>query len=505
MAAPTGDCSGPVGAVGRAEGDWSGVLRESNERAIGKDADMLFLIFLGACTLIGLATAVLASGDGAGLLGVAVLVAAMGAILAGTSERVSNWIARPAAIACVVAGGLSLDGGGLLLYLGLGGLLLVVVDRFAALSQGLAAFCLPRGGAGAGVSKATPLTDPVAREFAHVRRDGSSLAVASISVQEPRGASRRLARIARDLLPHLRRTDVVVRVMKERLVLVLPGGDARVAAAVLRRSLAGKHPDLRLGIASFPDDGPNFAALREVAQAREQAWPDLGGPPTGEVPAAAVGERAEEIPERPPVLIEAWPGRPRLARAADLLVLALAAPLLLPLLMLLALIVKLDSPGPVFVRIRRVGRDGRTFELLKLRSMVRDAESRKEALRHLSVLPWPDFKLAEDPRVTRAGRWLRKYSLDELPQLYNVLRGEMTLVGPRPCSVRLADYEPWQGERLDVTPGLAGRWQAGARGTADFVARCRLDIRQAKMGSARVSLILFIATLRSVLRARGAL
>jgi len=472
---------------------------------IGKDAEMLFLIFLGASTLIGLATAVLASGDGAGVLGVAALIAAMGAILAGNSERVSNWIAWPTAIACVVAGGLSLEGGEFLLYLGLGGLLLVAADRFAALSHGISAFCVPSSGAGTGFSKATPLTDPVAREFAHVRREGSSLAVASISVPEPRGASRRLARIAHDLLPALRRTDVIVRVVKERLVLVLPGGDAQVATAVLRRSLVDKHPDVRLGIASFPDDGPNFAALKEAAQAREQPWSDLGGPPAGDVAASAGGERADEIPERTPVLIESWPGFPRLARVADLLVLVVAAPLLLPLLMLLGLIVKLDSPGPAFVRIRRVGRDGRTFELLKLRSMVRDAESRKEAVRHLNVLPWPDFKLAEDPRVTRAGRWLRKYSLDELPQLYNVLRGEMTLVGPRPCSVRLADYEPWQGERLDVTPGLAGRWQAGARGTADFVARCRLDIRQAKMGSARVSLMLFISTLRSVLRARGAL
>jgi lipopolysaccharide/colanic/teichoic acid biosynthesis glycosyltransferase len=481
------------------------VLRETKERVIGKDAGMLFLIFLGACTLIGLATAVLASGDGAGVLGVAALIAAIGAILAGNAQRVSNWIAWPAAIACVVVGGVGLEGGELLLYFGLGALLLVAVDRFAALSRGLSAFCVPRGGAGTGVSKATPLTDPVAREFAHVRRQGSPLAVASISVPEPRGASRRLAQIARDLLPDLRRTDVIVRLVKERLVLVLPGGDARVAAAVLRRFPVGKHRDVLLGIASFPDDGLNFAALKEAAQAREQPWPDLGGPPTGDVPTSVGGERAEEAPERAPVLFESWPGRPRLARAADPLVLVVAAPLLVPLLMLLALIVKLDSPGPAFVRIRRVGRDGRTFELLKLRSMVRDAETRKETLRQLSVLPWPDFKLADDPRVTRAGRWLRKSSLDELPQLWNVLRGEMTLVGPRPCSVRLANYEPWQGERLDVTPGLAGRWQAGARGTADFVTRSRLDIRQAKMGSARVSLLLFIATLRSVLRARGAL
>ena len=137
--------------------------------------------------------------------------------------------------------------------------------------------------------------------------------------------------------------------------------------------------------------------------------------------------------------------------------------------------------------------------------MTADAETQKEALRHLNILPWPDFKLVDDPRITRAGRWLRRYSLDELPQLYNVLRGDMTLVGPRPCSVKLSDYQPWQGERLDVTPGLADRWQADARGSADFTGRCRLDISQAKTGSFRVNLMLLIATLRSVLSARGAL
>ena len=465
----------------------------------------MFLSFLGACALVGLAAAVLTSGDGTGLLGVAALVAALGAILAARSERLPSWVAWPTAIACVVGGGLGLGGGDLLLYLALGGGLLVLVDRFAAVSHGLSAFCTPRGGPGAGTPKATPLTDPVAREFAHARRRGSPLAVASISVPQAPRASRRLAGIARDLLLDLRRTDVIVRVVDERLVLLLPEGDDQAAAGVLRRCLAGKHPDVRIGIASFPGDGPTFAALKKAAQGREQPWPDLGGPPEGGVPAALGEDRPDEIEERPPLLVEAWPGRLRLARVADLVVLVLAAPLLVPLLAALGLVVKLDSPGPAFVRIRRVGQDGRPFELLKLRSMTKDAESQKEALRHLNILSWPDFKLADDPRITRTGRWLRKYSLDELPQLFNVMRGEMTLVGPRPCSVELADYEPWQGERLDVTPGLAGRWQADARGSADFAARCRLDIRQAKMGSARMSLMLLVATVRSVLRARGAL
>ncbi len=204
------------------------------------------------------------------------------------------------------------------------------------------------------------------------------------------------------------------------------------------------------------------------------------------------------------VIVETRGAHGRLRRIADLAILALAAPIVLALIALLAVVVKLDSPGPVFVRIPRLGRDGRPFGLLKLRSMTRDAEQLKESLRHLSILPWPDFKLAEDPRVTRAGRWLRRYSLDELPQLYNMLRGDMTLIGPRPCSVRLADYELWQTERLDVTPGLVGRWQADGRGTLDFAGRCRLDIGQARSRSVRMNLQLIAATVRSVLASRGA-
>jgi lipopolysaccharide/colanic/teichoic acid biosynthesis glycosyltransferase len=205
-----------------------------------------------------------------------------------------------------------------------------------------------------------------------------------------------------------------------------------------------------------------------------------------------------------PVLVETRALRMRLRRLTDLLVLAIASPIVLAVVGVLAVVVKLDSPGPAFVRIPRVGRDGRRFDLLKLRSMTRDAEQLKAALAHLNTLPWPDFKIAEDPRVTRAGRWLRRYSLDELPQLYNVLRGEMTLIGPRPCSVKLADYELWQTERLDVTPGLVGRWQADGRGRLDFSGRCRLDIRQAQSRSIGLDLQLIAATVRSVLASRGA-
>jgi lipopolysaccharide/colanic/teichoic acid biosynthesis glycosyltransferase len=463
-----------------------------------------------------LAASGLSAVHGPGLLGVAAIFAALVWILAGRRARLPYWVAWPPAIGCAAVGALGQDGINLVLYLGVVALMLLLADRFAALLLGLSTFCVPRGGVRTRTPITMPLTDPVAREFAHVRRHGWPLAVVSVSVRKGRGASRRVARIARDLLPNVRRTDVIVRVADERLLLLLPGGDNQVGASVLARCVDEERTDLFVGIAAFPGDGPTFASLREVAEAREQPWPAGGRPGADQRPGRlaggaagrrrhAPGDEPAETQVQPPVLIETRSATVPLRRAGDLLVLLLAAPVVVPLIGLLALVVKFDSPGPALVRVTRLGQHGRPFELLKLRSMTRDADSKKELLRHLNILPWPDFKVSDDPRVTRAGRWLRRYSLDELPQLYNVLRGEMTLVGPRPCSVKLANYEPWQGERLEAVPGLAGSWQADARGTADFAGRCRLDIRQATTGSIRASAMLVVATLRSVLRARGAL
>ena len=191
-------------------------------------------------------------------------------------------------------------------------------------------------------------------------------------------------------------------------------------------------------------------------------------------------------------------------RLLDLVVLTVAAPLVVPLVLVLAALVKLDSPGPAFIRHRRVGRAGRRFDLFKLRTMVEDADELKEQLRHLNVLPWPDFKIPDDPRVTRVGRLLRRSSLDELPQLWNVVRGEMTLIGPRPCSIPLERYALWQTERLEVTPGIVGVWQATARGKASFAERCSLDIRQARSLSVPRALALSASTVVAVLTGRGA-
>jgi len=184
-----------------------------------------------------------------------------------------------------------------------------------------------------------------------------------------------------------------------------------------------------------------------------------------------------------------------LRRFSDILVLIAFAPVMVPLVLLLALAVKLDSPGPAFWAQTRLGRGGRTFRLLKLRTMCADAEQRKADLKHLNVLRWPDFKVPNDPRVTRVGRWLRRTSLDELPQLWNLLRGEMTLFGPRPCSIPASHYKLWQTERLEATPGVFGHWQATSRNEADFDTRCRMDIAQIRSKSIPSALTVVGATM----------
>ncbi len=154
-----------------------------------------------------------------------------------------------------------------------------------------------------------------------------------------------------------------------------------------------------------------------------------------------------------------------LKRAFDVIGALLALILAAPLMLLIALAVKLDSPGPVFFRQRRVGVGGRTFTIWKFRCMFQDAEERKHELAHLNIYGNPRlFKLPDDPRVTRMGKFLRRSSLDELPQLFNVLCGEMSLVGPRPPIPSEVDtYEPHHYERLSVVPGITGPWQVGGR------------------------------------------
>ena len=194
-----------------------------------------------------------------------------------------------------------------------------------------------------------------------------------------------------------------------------------------------------------------------------------------------------------------------LKRAFDGVSSALGLAAILPLLLLLACLVKLSSPGPVFYRSLRVGKRGRSFACYKFRTMFTGADGLREQLRSRNEREGPIFKIANDPRVTRVGRFLRHYSLDELPQLWNVLKGDMSLVGPRPHP--LDDFERYEVEhlrRLDVTPGLTGLWQITARQDPSFERNMELDLEYIERWSFWLDLRILFATLPVVLQGNGA-
>jgi lipopolysaccharide/colanic/teichoic acid biosynthesis glycosyltransferase len=198
------------------------------------------------------------------------------------------------------------------------------------------------------------------------------------------------------------------------------------------------------------------------------------------------------------------PGYLRAKRAFDLVVTVALLPLLLPLSCLCALAIWLDDGRPVLFTQLRTGRWGRRFSMFKFRTMVRNAAELRESLLHLNEHSGPDFKLTHDPRVTRVGAILRRTSLDELPQIMNVLRGEMSLVGPRPTSFAAQTYSLWHTERLEVPPGLTGLWQVMGRGDVDFDERVRLDVEYVQRRGLGFDLGILVRTALAVFRQRGA-
>jgi lipopolysaccharide/colanic/teichoic acid biosynthesis glycosyltransferase len=194
----------------------------------------------------------------------------------------------------------------------------------------------------------------------------------------------------------------------------------------------------------------------------------------------------------------------RWKRTFDIIISLLLLPALLPLIMLCCAVIVIDSPGyPIFSQLR-TGTCGRRFRMFKLRTMVRDAEAHKDRLGNLNELTWPDFKITNDPRVTRAGKLLRKTSLDELPQIFNVLRGDMSLVGPRPTSFSSSTYSTWHTARLDVQSGVTGLWQIEGRNDIDFDERVRLDIAYARHCSFSLDFLILLRTIPRVVSGRGA-
>ena len=183
--------------------------------------------------------------------------------------------------------------------------------------------------------------------------------------------------------------------------------------------------------------------------------------------------------------------------------------LLLPVFAIVAILVKLTSRGPVFFVQQRLGLNKRMFQIYKFRTMVVDAEKKLKEVEHLNEVSGPVFKIKNDPRLTPLGRFLRKTSIDELPQLFNVLKGDMSLVGPRPLQVR--DYElfnqickDWQRRRFSVRPGITCLWQVNGRSSVQFEKWMELDLQYIRRWSLWLDLQILIKTIPAVLKGSGA-
>lgn len=194
----------------------------------------------------------------------------------------------------------------------------------------------------------------------------------------------------------------------------------------------------------------------------------------------------------------------RAKRVMDLTLVILSAPLWLPVMLFIALAIFVTSPGaPMIYASKRIGRGGKSFQFYKFRTMVPNAKAMEAQLMHLNELQWPDFKITNDPRVTSIGKILRKTSLDELPQLLNVLKGEMSLVGPRPTIFGTDEYSLWQTERLDFPPGLTGLWQITARGSVNMDQRTRMDITYIERACILLDVYIIFKTVGAIFKPRG--
>ncbi len=194
-----------------------------------------------------------------------------------------------------------------------------------------------------------------------------------------------------------------------------------------------------------------------------------------------------------------------LKRVIDIAGALLGLLLILPLLPFLILMIKMDSPGPVFFKQERVGYRGRAFLCYKFRSMEQGAEARKTELSSLNEATGAAFKIQDDPRITGVGRFIRSSSLDEFPQLFNVMKGDMSIVGPRPqIPSEVAQYTPAQARRLLVKPGLTCLWQVSGRSQLDFTEWMALDLAYVRQRSLRFDLWVLSRTIPAVIERKGA-
>ena len=326
----------------------------------------------------------------------------------------------------------------------------------------------------------------LARERARADRTGERFAVVTFSPHGGELAEDAWGELAKVVKSRLRLTDEVGWLGAGNLCLVLGGTGTEGAHKVVKDigEQLGGFPTLCCSIYEYPSAGSNREEVLEGGQ--------LDGQVIQEPSIVGIGPLFER-------------SMPLWKRCLDVAAASAGLLVLAPLFALVALTIKLTSRGPVFFLQPRSGRGGRPFLMWKFRSMVADAEGRKKELMAANEQDGAAFKMKNDPRVTRVGKILRASSIDELPQLWNVLRGDMSLVGPRPLPCgETARCVGWQLERLDFTPGLTCIWQVKGRSRVSFADWMRMDVQYNRSHSLAQDLKLLIMTVPAVLLGKGA-
>ena len=324
------------------------------------------------------------------------------------------------------------------------------------------------------------------RERARTDRTGEVFSLAVFTVGEQAADDHTLAHLARILQGRLRLTDDAGLLDHRRIGVVLPATPTSGAWTVVDDVCVCVPAGLPLPectVYCYPSDWPVDEAEEEDKEGRH------GG---------------DERPVRAMEPLFAC-RLPLWKRLIDVAGASFGLLLLAPLFAAVAIAAKITSPGPVFFRQMRSGLGGKRFVMLKFRSMVVDAEAHKSRLLVLNEQDGPAFKIKNDPRITALGRFLRRTSIDELPQLWNVLRGDMSLVGPRPLPCdETESCRGWLRQRLDVTPGITCIWQVRGRSTVSFVDWVRMDVQYIRSRSLGSDVKLLLQTIPAVISRRGA-
>ncbi len=327
------------------------------------------------------------------------------------------------------------------------------------------------------------------RERTRAERSGEPVAAIVFTPRNREVARVTQRNLSKLLRRRLRCTDEVGSLMDGRLVAVLPGASSEGAWNVaddVCSGFRGQPLPPHCEVFCYPSD-PSSWLFEEDQNAQERTA----------APAAPRSARAMEL-----LLMRRMP---LWKRAIDIVVSAMALMVLSPVFAVAALAVRLTSPGPVLFGQWRVGLGGRPFRMFKFRSMVIDAEQQQHKLMHHNEQEGPVFKIRNDPRITPVGKFLRSTSIDELPQLWNVFKGDMSLVGPRPpLRKEVCQYETWQRRRLDVTPGITCIWQVNGRSQIPFTQWIRMDIQYIRSVSIFKDFSLLLRTIPAVLLRRGA-